>query len=235
MILRAFLFILGLFVGACAQSAQYPPFPSHEEAALDLQDKTVALVGLDMFGRAKPFCSGVWVSDASVLTAYHCVAEAEVNAFAFATHDDVYAPGELHARTPGIYVRPAVLVAVDQDHDLALLRARGSLPSHRVARVALDTVQAGSIVQSMSHPQGMWWSYSRGDVALIRQAPINDHDILWTQTTTPISKGSSGCGLFDTNGSLVGIAHGTVSTGQGLNFFVHSQYLDAFLRKQPNL
>jgi S1-C subfamily serine protease len=227
-------FLTGLLFGACALScAAVPAAPSspapHIEAAADLTSKTVALVTLSD-EHPRPFCSGVWISRQRFVTAFHCVEAAEENGFIYATHDDVYAPGELHERTP-LVLRLATLTATDEEHDLALMRVVGDVPPHEVARIALDT-RPGEPAQAMGHSLGLWWSYSSGEVSGVRQREIHGMDILWIQSTTPISPGNSGGGLFDDRGSLLGIAHGAFTRGQNLNLFVHGQYVDAFVRRQ---
>jgi S1-C subfamily serine protease len=230
----AILFLVGLLLGACGTH----PVPaqsvaaSNIAAAVDLASKTVALVRRDSAGGAHAYCSGVWVSETSILTAHHCT-EAAGRSFEYSTREDVYAPGELHERQQ-VFTRRAILYATDEGHDLALLRAFYA-PTHGVARPSLATVLPGAFVQTMGHPRDMWWSYSSGDVARVFQAEINDHDILWVQATAPISAGSSGGGLFDDRGWLIGIAHASNPRGQAINLWVHGQYVDALLRRQSAL
>jgi S1-C subfamily serine protease len=233
----AVLFLIGLLLGACARpipSATAPIALSHIDAAADLESKTVALVGRDRQGTPHSYCTGVWVSDTSILTANHCVDEATIgDAIEYAVHEDIYAPGELHERV-SIVSRVAKLYATDEGHDLALLRAPHA-PSHRIARASLESIRPGAFAQAMGHSLGLWWSYSSGDVAAIRQRDIEGLDILWVQATTPISGGNSGCGLFDERGYLIGLGHGTFPRGENLNVFVHGQYIDALLKKQASL
>ena len=225
-------FLFGLIVGCAGAPVREAVQPSAKVAsATDLAAKSVALVQRDLGGKVRSYCTGVWVSETSILTAYHCVDDAELgDGLEYAVREDIYAPGELHER-PGAFTRLARVYALDEGHDLALLRALYA-PSHGVAVVSMEPVRPGSLVQTMGHPRGLWWSYSSGDVAAVRQEEINGMDILWVQATPPISAGSSGGGLFDECGLLVGVAHATNPKGQSLNMFVHGQYVDAFLRKQ---
>jgi S1-C subfamily serine protease len=126
--------------------------------------------------------------------------------------------------------RLAHVLALDPGHDLALLRA-GNVPPHRFARVAEGPVLQGQFAQAMGHSLGLWWSYSSGAVAAVRQIDINDMDLLWVQAAVPISPGNSGGGLFDEDGNLIGIAHATFASprAQQLNIFVHRDYIRALL------
>lgn len=226
----ALLFVLGMLVGACSAPQNVAPrAPTRTEQAADLESKTIALVMHDRVGRARSYCSGTWVSETSILTAFHCLGD-EGEPVEYVVRGDVYAPGELHERAGGVVARTATVYATDEGHDLALLRGFYA-PPHGVAHVELDGIRAGAFVQTMGHPLGLWWSYSSGDVASVRQHKI-DLDILWIQATPPISPGNSGCGLFDARGALVGVAHGGFPRGSALSFFVHGQYVADLLRKQ---
>lgn len=228
MLRAVFAFVLGAVMGACTSQPPRAHYaPTRTELAADLEAKTVALLMREE-GATAAYCSGVWVSDTSILTAQHCVEDG--GPIEYAVRSDVFAPATLHVRIP-VGGHRANVYASDPGHDLALLRAINA-PTHPVARVSLASLRPGAFVQNMGHPLGLWWSYSSGDVAALRQEPVNGHDIVWLQTTAPISGGCSGGGLFDAQNDLVGIAHATTSRGQNLNLFVHAQYLDAFLRQQ---
>jgi S1-C subfamily serine protease len=236
----AVAFVTGLLLGACITPT--PVFvtsdgeTSREAAARELESKTVALVGVEQ----KIFCSGVWVSDKAILTAYHCIADEKYDGFKYAVYTDFYLPGTLRENAH-VAVRLARLAATDQEHDLALLRALDPPLNHGVAKVALDTIRAGSFVSTMGHPLRLGWSYSSGQVAAIREYNIEGHDILAVQATTPISRGNSGGGLFDIQNSLVGVVHGCINvTGvqhlcTHMNLFVHAQYIRDFLVKTGDL
>lgn len=230
-------FLVGLLLGACARPVPSATTPSasvtHVEAAADLEAKTVALVHRDDEGDLRSYCTGIWVSETAILTAHHCVDEASASDdVEYVVREDVYPPGELRERT-SIVTRNAKLQATDEAHDLALLQA-SSPPPHRVASVSVSvaSIRPGAFAQTVGHSLGLWWSYSSGDVAALRQRDFGGRDILWVQATTPISRGNSGCGLFDENGKLIGLGHGALAYGQSLNLFVHGQYVDALLRRQ---
>ncbi len=223
------LLVVGFVLGACCTPPLSAPVnPTRTEQAQDLESKTVALVVPNDAGRPRAFCSGVWVGDQSFLTAHHCVA-GDSTEFGYVVRSDVYAPGE-YAEREFILPRRAVLWATDDAHDLALLRTPDRAPAHHVARIAQEPVHAGQHVMAMGHSLGLWWSFSSGDVAALRQKDFGgDMDILWVQTTTPTSPGNSGCGLFDESGNLVGLAHGGMTRGQNLNLYVHPRYVSEFL------
>lgn len=236
-----FILLVGMLLGVCGThtSVVLPAAPSapttvqaasHVEGAASLRDMTVALVALveDEDGdRVRPFCSGVWVSQTDILTARHCVAdEKSGEKIAYRVFSDVYPDGP--RETESTWARVSRLYAFDEEHDLALLRTDGA-PLHGIARTRTAPIVQGMFAQAMGHSIGLWFSYSSGDVAAVRERDFSDGSRLWLQSTTPISPGNSGCGLFDADAALIGIAHGSLSRGQSLNLFVPKQYIDALL------
>ncbi len=234
--MRSVFLFIGLLLVACT-SYQAPvsgPAPGHVAEAEALESKTVALVGQREDGGVRAYCSGVWVLESAILTANHCIADVENNEpLAYVVRSDVYAPGDLNERED-VRFRGAVLLDRDEEHDLALLYAP-SPPPHGKALVTLEPIRAGMFVQSMGQPLGLWWSYSSGEVAAVRYVESHGMKLLAVQSTTPISPGNSGGGLFDAYGQLVGIAHGSFTRGQNLNLFIHYQYADAIIRRQGQL
>jgi len=66
---------------------------------------------------------------------------------------------------------------------------------------------------------------SEGLVSGVREADAQT----WVQTTAPISPGSSGGGLFDTQGRLVGITTFLLKDKQNLNFAVPAESITNWL------
>jgi serine protease Do len=200
-----------------------PPTPSREAAAAaDIEAKTVALVNVNDLGEGHAYCSAVWVGNDAILTAAHCVEGVNIGqGVSYLTRGDLDANAgdEIQA------ARLAVLFALDEVNDLALLRAPLS-PAHGVARVADQGPYMGERVQGIGHPFSLWYTYATGVVSALRKL-----DETWmVQTTTPTSPGNSGGGLFDEGGRLLGICHAQFSRGQNLNLYVHVQYVRAFLQ-----
>jgi S1-C subfamily serine protease len=197
----------------------------------------VGLVNAESIEEQAAYCSGVWVSQSSIVTAYHCMDEAEVGTGVWYVVDsDVYADGtpKMHAH---IEKRSALLYDVDKVHDLALLRAGRAPASHGIATVAKSTPKQGEFVQVMGQSDGfLWWSYSSGDVAAIRTLEGADPDLdpktIFIQTTAPISPGNSGGGIFNVRSELLGVCHAHFPHGQNLNLFIGTTHLQAFLDAQ---
>lgn len=123
----------------------------------------------------------------------------------------------------------ALLSARLSQHDLCLLRVR-DLAGQPAVLGAATRLKVGRPVYAIGAPEGLELSLSDGVVSQLRGGaglPI-------IQTTAPISPGSSGGGLFDSEGRLVGITTFFLATGQNLNFAMPVDWL-AELRKPENV
>lgn len=84
----------------------------------------------------------------------------------------------------------------------------------------LSDVRPGMPVYAVGSPLGLKASISSGIVSSVRS--IDDAKLI--QTTAPISPGSSGGGLFDKNGLLLGITTSSYTRGQNVNFAIPIDY-----------
>ncbi len=229
--MKSFVVLLvGMLLGACGtHTAPLAPVAlSHIDAAAEMRTMTVGLVSPREDGTIRPFCTGVWVSATSILTANHCMKGEDVGAaFLYTTFGDVYPRGPKEEDSPRVHL--AQLYRADAAHDLALLRVVSSPGSHGIARTRVAPIVQGMFAQAMGHSLGLWYSYSSGDVSAVREKDFDDGAKLWLQTTAAISPGNSGGGLFDSDAALIGICHGSFTKGQHLNLFVHQAYIDAIL------
>lgn len=222
--MRQFLALLFVLVfGACALP-QEPATPRNAASVTELTAKTVALV-MPRASSVRAYCSGVWVGPKAILTAHHCV-DLGLTPIYYGSKEDVldFEGQELKPAT----VRMASILALDPEHDLALLEASDA-PPHGTAKVALSGIDPGAPVAAMGHPFGLWFSYSAGHIAAVRVLDL-EPTAIYVQTTAPTSKGNSGCGLFDARGDLVGIAHAGIPSGSNLAFYVHAKHVSDFLR-----
>jgi len=79
-----------------------------------------------------------------------------------------------------------------------------------------DTLTVGESVYSVGSPQGLENSLGQGIISGKRK--FGNQEII--QTTAHISSGSSGGGLFDSSGNLIGITTFKISDSEGLNFAI---------------
>ena len=155
---------------------------------------TVAVVKvLDTEGNVKSLGSGVLVSSGRVVTNCHVVEG-----------------GASYRVGRGKQLVAATLYAEDADKDICILSAQGMAGKPAQLGKAAG-LKVGDPVYSVGAPKGLELSLSDGIVSQLRGElpPL-------IQTTAAISPGSSGGGLFDGNGRLVGITTFNVEGGQNL-------------------
>jgi len=106
----------------------------------------------------------------------------------------------------------AMLWGGDIDKDICLLEAVG-LTGEAAQLGQASRLKVGESVYAVGAPRGLELSLSDGIVSQLRGGPPP-----LIQTTVAISSGSSGGGLFDAEGHLVGFTTLYVEGGQSLNF-----------------
>jgi len=82
-----------------------------------------------------------------------------------------------------------------------------------------ENLMVGEEVYTIGSPSGLERTLGQGIISGLRQ--LDTQRLI--QTTAPISPGSSGGGLFDQSGNLIGITTFMVSEGQSLNFAIATE------------
>lgn len=108
----------------------------------------------------------------------------------------------------------------DWQRDVCSLAAHG-LDARPATLGATGKLKVGQKVFAVGAPQGLALSLSDGLVSSLR--PVVGGQYL--QITAPISPGSSGGGLFDDEGSLIGLPTFYLTEGQQLNFAVPVEWI----------
>jgi hypothetical protein len=118
-------------------------------------------------------------------------------------------------------------VAVDPDHDLALLRIDGpDVASLTLARDELP--QRGEQVYVWGTPEGLEATFSDGKVSAVRTSKGSGERL---QITAPISHGSSGGPVLNSSGEVIAVTVATLSEGQNINFAIPVKYIRTLLKK----
>src|SRR5262249_49670558 len=104
-------------------------------------------------------------------------------------------------------------------------------PLHGIA--ATDDLQVGQRVYAIGAPQELELTLSDGLISGLRQTEGGSIQLI--QTSAPISPGSSGGGLFDQDGRLVGITTFFVEEGQNLNFALPAAWVLELSSGVPDL
>ena len=139
--------------------------------------------------------SGVVIGDNEIATNCHVV-------------DDgspifIQRPGESETPFPRrFYAR----IVASSAHDICLLKTAEKLSAPAVKIGDSKSLDVGDTVYAIGNPNGIFGTLSDGVVA-----QMHPHDI---QTTTALAGGSSGGGLFDAKGNLVGITTGRLGSGE---------------------
>lgn len=228
----ALLLMIVMLCGCVTSRELTTKVPLHID---DLDNKTVAFVMLDRDGDRSPFCTGVWVSQTVILTAWHCISgrikllndtsESEVPlttetvVFEYVVKSQAVGhfaevTGELHQ---------SVFLDSDVKNDIALVRTVGATPQHPYAKLA-DNVVRGESVHVVGHPIGFYWTYVTGHVSALRNPGWFYHQPTLgeiVQLSSPIWKGNSGGGVFNDNGELIGILSFISSEAPNTAFAIH--------------
>jgi S1-C subfamily serine protease len=168
-----------------------------------VKDSVVVVKAYDQQGNAVGLGSGVMLPSGDIITNYHVV-EAGMR----------YTVGR------GKHTVPASPKAGDPDKDLCLLTAPG-LVAEPVRLGKTARLKVGEPVYAVGAPQGLELSLSEGIVSQLRGG--GPYPII--QTTVAISPGSSGGGLFNAKGELVGITTFRMKGEQSLNFALPVEWI----------
>ena len=110
------------------------------------------------------------------------------------------------------------------DQDLTRDLCQLFVPDLEAPPVALGQskgIKVGKRVFALGAPFGLELTMSEGIVSGLRE----HQDSAYIQITSPISPGSSGGGLFDDSGALIGLTTFGVVAGQNLNFAVPAEWI----------
>ncbi len=189
-----------------------------------------SVVVIEVRGREKAQGSGVVVGPGQVVTNHHVINGAT----------------SIEVRQ-GDRRWTAVVEAIDPKRDLAILALKNfELP--RVTLRASSALVVGERVYAVGAPRGLELTLSDGLISALRhdRAEKPDKDKAeknaaaaaegpaLIQTTVPISPGSSGGGLFDAQGRLVGITTFSAVGSQNLNFAHPTEWIEALRAPKPN-
>lgn len=161
---------------------------------------------LDAQGKSLGTGSGVVIDQGRLVTNCHVLAKA---ATILVKHENV--------------TFQAVLEFPDTERDLCSIKvANFTAPAVQIAPV--ETLRVGQKIYTIGTPYGLEQTLSDGLVSSLRRG--RSEAIEYIQISAPTSPGSSGGGLFDEQGRLVGITtSGITGTAQNLNFARPAQWI----------
>lgn len=216
------LALFSLFLTCTSCAAMTAPQTSQQAVSIPVDRSlhaTIVLYTQD----DKLICAGQRISPTKVLTAWHCVAAAiftvkELEEFdeagidleeldpsavlnkrlRFATYAAIRESGKKN--DPVTHV--GRVIKVDKKHDLALLETK--LSPQPAVNVRGSRLSAGEEIYSIGHPAGYQFTYAHGHVAASCRY-LSGFEDCWTQVDITSWGGSSGGGLYDMSGNLVGV------------------------------
>lgn len=190
-------------------------------------------------------CAGQRISVTHVLTAYHCavaatlpidelreldggplgfaavpVSKVQLRKAEFSTYEQI-----LNRTKAGAAFNVGKFERLDPEHDLALIFFDD--PFQAMVEVRSTPMSVGEPVFSIGHPGGYVYTYAGGWVASVCRKDEELQPGCWTQADITIHGGSSGGGLYDGAGRLVGVASAGYLEGQGL--FVTPEHVFNFV------
>ena len=114
----------------------------------------------------------------------------------------------------------------DSDRDLCQLSVT-NLDAPAVSLGTTKELRVGQDVYAVGAPEGLDLTLSEGIISALR--PLGQSELI--QTSAAISPGSSGGGLFDARGRLVGITSYQMVSGQNLNFALPADWIADLARR----
>jgi len=109
---------------------------------------------------------------------------------------------------------PVKLIAGDKESDRCVVQASQPLDTYVRGVRPFAGLKIGERVYAVGSPRGLDLTLSEGIISGLRTGSKSRY----IQTTAPISPGSSGGGLFDEGGNLIGITTFRIKKSQSLNF-----------------
>ncbi|MEW6218414.1 MAG: tetratricopeptide repeat protein [Thermodesulfobacteriota bacterium] len=161
----------------------------------------VTVTALDERGQAEWEGSGVAVAEGQVLTNCHVIDDAQ--------------EVRVHLADQDLPARPHL---ADRPRDLCVLAVPG-LAAAPVRTRPFAAVFVGERVYAVGNPLGLGLAVSAGLIAALDQEEPGIY------TTAPLSPGSSGGGLFDAQGRLVGITTRVLAFAQNFNLALPADWV----------
>jgi trypsin-like peptidase/tetratricopeptide repeat protein len=194
-------FLIVLLLAAAAVHAAAPG-KTPEQIYQQASKSVVVVRSLDAEDKPLNLGSGVVTGRELVTTNCHVIEDA--------SRIEVTYQGSQLSATPG---------AVNQERDVCQIR----VPQLNAPRALLNTgrLRVGQRVYAIGAPEGLELTFSEGIISSLRDFDGSQY----IQTSAAISQGSSGGGLFDIEGRLIGITAFFISEGQNLNFALPASWI----------
>lgn len=173
---------------------------------VEMHDSRIYLLSINNASQG----SGVLLGNGLILTNHHVV-----DGFEFGSAIDI---NNQSFSIEGI-------ITSDENKDLALIKLKQNVPANKVSFKRYEDLRKGEKVVAIGNPVGLQNTVSEGIISALRF----EDNVKRIQQTAQITNGSSGGGLFDIEGNLIGITTGGLKQeAADLNFSVSINEIDAW-------
>lgn len=194
--------VILLVLAAAGAAHAAAPGKTPEQIYQQASQSVVVIHAFDAEGNPINLGSGVVTGRELVTTNCHVIEDAG--------RIEVTYQGNSFPGTPG---------AVHQERDVCQVRvAQLSAPR---AQLSTGRLRVGQRVYAIGAPEGLELTFSEGIISSLRDFDGSQY----IQTSAAISQGSSGGGLFDVEGRLIGITAFFIAEGQNLNFALPASWI----------
>ncbi len=180
---------------------------SSTEIFQNVSPSVVVVYGKEHTGKTKSQGSGVVISEGLVVTNCHVVSDLPVVKVKYRNRE-----------------HSASVKRKDAPRDICIL-AVSALNAPAATLGTSSQMKVGQRVFAIGAPRGLEQTFTDGIISGFREDKVGRY----IQTSAPISPGSSGGGLFDEQGHLVGLPTFYVSDGQQLNFAIPVEWIKDLL------
>ncbi len=176
---------------------------------------TVAIVMEDKYKQPISIGSGFIVGNGKIVTNVHVIKGASY--------------GYVNMIGSNMKYKIQGYLAIDKLNDVVILSVP-TLSSNPLSLTGDQQPEIGEKIYAIGNPSGLSGTISEGIVSGIRT--ISQKKLI--QITAPISPGSSGGPVINNYGHVIGIAVGTLTSGQNLNFAIPASYVQNMLNNQSS-
>lgn len=176
---------------------------------------------------------GVVIDESGLaLTNYHVLSK----------RDELLTEGYMAMTYDGKCFEVEEILAADKTADVALVKLKANGHKFHAAPIAKTRPKPTAEVRMVSHPSGEFYVMTKGEVSRYSRTNAKSNPVTWLEITADFGAGSSGCGVFNSTGEVVGIAsrikplsRAKSTTIRNDKKMVKPQYVELILRRCADL
>jgi S1-C subfamily serine protease len=197
---------LSLFLSSCALFGARPTIPDHKAVSTAVESTVILLWASWQKDDFAVACAGEFIAPRVLVTSEHCIAPAtdcpiDDDVCFKATRVGYLTHSQYENADSGVEASIGHVGAIRKDYDLALIVTERA--STDFVEISVLPPLPGDYVYSVGHPGGAVFTISTGFVLLPYKAAPEPS----VETAIFVDHGSSGGGLYNTFGQLIGVTH----------------------------